>query len=125
LKDDFALRPFCSCLTPAYLFTTPNIKNYYYMTNTAIVLLAMFFFLAPLIYKRWKKEQIELADLGNCALAAMGLPNLFMCLFYLVVNPAEVVKMAELPQYLTIGVLIILFLTCVSISEVFKKPGSP
>ena len=95
------------------------------MTNTAIVLLAMFFFLAPLIYKRWKKEQIELAGLGNCALAAMGLPNLFMCLFYLVVNPAEVVKMAELPQYLTIGVLIILFLTCVSISEVFKKPGSP
>ncbi len=92
------------------------------MTNTATVLLAMFFFLAPLIYKKWKGERIELADLGNCAMAAMGLPNLFTCLYYLVVNPQEALKMAELPQYLTIGVLTILFLTWASIVDVFTKP---
>jgi hypothetical protein len=95
------------------------------MTNTATVLLAMFFFLAPLIYKKWQGERIELADLGKCAIPAMGLPNLFICLYYLVVNPTEALKMAELPQYLTIGVLTILFLTWVSIAEVFTRPRNP
>ena len=92
------------------------------MTNITTVVLAIFFFLAPLIYKRWKNEQVELADLGNCALAAMGLPNLLACLYYLVTNPSEAMKMAELPQYLIIGLLTILFLTCVSISNIFTKP---
>lgn len=85
----------------------------------------MLFFLIPLLYRRWKKEQIELADLGSCALAAMGLPNLGICLYYLIINPLEAIKMAEFPQYLAIGVLTILFLTVESIIRVFVKSRSP
>ena len=95
------------------------------MTNTVTVLLVALFFLAPLIYKRLRQDKIDLADLGNCALAAMGLPNLFICLYHLIINPLDAVKMAEFPQYLTIGVLTILFLTGESIFKTFSQPRSP
>lgn len=92
------------------------------MANILAVLLAMFFFLGLLLYRRWRKEQIDLANLGNCALAAMALPNLFIFLYCLLTNLESALKMAELPQYLTIGVLTILFLTGESIFRNFTKP---
>lgn len=95
------------------------------MANTLTVLLATLFFLTPLLYKKWKGGRIELADLSNCALAAMGLPNLFTCLYYLIISPADAMKMSEWPQYLTIGVLTILFLTGESILKIFQSPRSP
>lgn len=95
------------------------------MVNTATVLLTIFFFLIPLLYKKWKKEKIELSDLLNCALAAMSLPNLLICLYYQMANPAEATKMADQQQYSLIGVLTILFLTGESILKILQPPRSP
>lgn len=99
--------------------------SFHIMGNPLTIVLATLFFLVPLLYKRWKKAKIEFADIGNCALAAMGLPNLFLCLYYLLTNPKNALEMAELPQYLTIGVLTILFLTGESILKTFFPPRSP
>ncbi len=95
------------------------------MMNTVTVLLTIFFFLIPLLYQKWKKEKIELSDLLNCALGAMSLPNLLICLYYQMTNPAEATKMAEQQQYSLIGVLTILFITADGILKVFAKPRTP
>ena len=95
------------------------------MVNTVTVLLTIFFFLLPLLYKKWKKEKVELSDLLNCALAAMSLPNLFIYIYYQMANPLEATKMAEQQQYSLIGVLTILFITADSILKVFARPPTP
>ncbi len=87
----------------------------------ASVILAIIFFILPIIFKLWHKQSIELSDLAKCTLAAMGLPNLAICLFYLITNPTKAIEMEEVIQYLTIAVLVIAYLTITEIKQIFEK----
>ena len=89
------------------------------MATTVTSLMAVVFFLVPIAYKLGRKQRIELSDLAKCALSAMSLPNLCLCLFYLVTNPGEAIKMPEVFQYLVIAVLIIIYLSVLEIQKVF------
>lgn len=95
------------------------------MTHSLTIALAIIFFLAPLLYKKWKAQPVLLADFVACSLAAMSLPNLVMCLIGLIINPSEVIETPEFSQYLAIGILTILYLTLESIITVFMKNRSP
>ncbi len=85
------------------------------------VILAVTFFILPIAYKLWKKQKVELSDLAKCAFAAMGLPNLAICLFYLITNPSKAIEMAEVPQYLTIAILMFTYLAFEEIKKTFQK----
>ncbi len=87
-------------------------------------ILAIVFFTLPLVFKIWRQQVIRLSDLTKCTLAAMALPNLFICLFYLVTNPAKAMIMTETIQYLTIAVLIITYLTLKEIKQTFSKKNN-
>jgi hypothetical protein len=88
--------------------------------NTQAIL-AILFFILPLIY-RWKKRQVvSLTDVARCTLAAMSLPNLLICLYYVVLNPSKALTMAETVQYLTIAVLIIIYVSVLEIQKTFQK----
>lgn len=84
-------------------------------------ILAIIFFFAPLVYKFKQGEYNPLSDGAKCTLAAMGLPKLVICLYYLITNPAKAVQMEETTQYLTIAVLIILYITGTEIHKSFQK----
>jgi len=84
-------------------------------------ILAILFFVLPLIY-RWKKGQVvSLTDVARCTLASMSLPNLVICLYYLVLSPTKALAMTETVQYLTIAVLIIIYLSVLEIQKTFQK----
>lgn len=87
-------------------------------------ILAILFFILPLIYKHWKGQTVELGDVIKCALASMGLLDLVICLFYLVVHPAKAFEMAETKQYLAIAVLVIIYLTLSEIHKTFGEKKS-
>ena len=53
----------------------------------------------------------------------MGLPNLAICLFYLITDPAKAIEMSEAIQYLTIAVLVISYLAIQEIKQTFEKEG--
>jgi hypothetical protein len=84
-------------------------------------ILAISFFLLPIIYKSWKKESLNMSDLVKCSLSAMGLPNLIICLFYLIIDPTKALEMPETIQHLTIAVLIIIYLVVLEIVQIFKQ----
>ncbi len=88
-------------------------------------ILAIAFFVIPIGYKVWNKQKTELSDLAKCTLAAMGLPNLAICLFHLITNPAKALEMTEVTQYLTVAVLVIAYLTIQEIKKTFEKKAEP
>lgn len=86
--------------------------------------LAIIFFFAPLLYKFKQGSYNPLSDGAKCTLAAMGLPKLVICLYYLLTNPTKAVAMEETTQYLTIAVLIILYITGTEIHKSFQKDAA-
>lgn len=86
------------------------------------VILAIVFFVLPIAVKLRRKQKIELSDLTRCTLTAMGLPSLTICLYYLVTNPLEAMKMPEAPQYLAIAVLTITYLAIEEIKKALDNP---
>lgn len=89
------------------------------------VILAIVFFVLPIAVKLRSKQQVELSDLTRCTLSAMGLPSLIICLYLLIANPLEAMKMQEAPQYLTIAVLTITYLAIEEIIKIFKEKQKP
>ena len=87
--------------------------------------LAILFFILPLAFNWRYKRPIQLTDITKCTLSAMALPKLTICLFYLVTNPAKAIQMSETPQYLTIAVLVIFYLTASEIRKTFEKKTAP
>ena len=84
-------------------------------------ILAIFFFILPLAYN-WKyKLPVQLTDITKCTLSSMALPKLVICLVYLVISPTKALQMNETPQYLTIAVLVIIYLTTSEIRKTFDR----
>ncbi len=81
--------------------------------------LAICFFCSPLIYKRFRGNKVELTDVLKCAIAAMSLPDLILCLFYLVFNPSKAYQIAETKQYFTIAILVVIYITGTEIYKTF------
>lgn len=92
-----------------------------YSSVNISVILAVIFFILPIGFRLWHNQYIEISDLAKCTLAAMALPNLAICLFYLITNPSKAVEMSEVIQYLTIAVLIITYLAIEEIRQTLKK----
>lgn len=84
-------------------------------------ILAILFFILPLFFNWGYKLPIQLSDITKCTLSSMALPKLVICLFYLVTNPIKAIQMNETPQYLTVAVLVIIYLTASEIHKTFKK----
>lgn len=91
-----------------------------YQFNISAIL-AVALFVIPVLYKIYYKLVVDLSDLVKITLAAMALPDLIICLFHLITNPSKAVEMAEVTQYLTIAVLVIIFLSIQEIKQIFRR----
>ncbi|WP_367389093.1 hypothetical protein [Lewinella sp. LCG006] len=85
------------------------------------VILAILFFIVPIGYNIWNRQEVHLSALIRIVLVSMTLPDLLLCLYYLVTDGAKAVEMREVTQYLTMAVLVIMYLSFQEIKEVFGK----
>ena len=90
-------------------------------SSSISVILAVVFFILPLVYRLYYKRDVDLSDLVRITLSAMALPNLVICLFYLLTNPPKAIEMGEAPQYLVIAVLVITYLSIREIKQIFEE----
>jgi len=84
-------------------------------------ILAILFFISLLTYNWWYKLPIKLLDIPKYMFCFMGLLKLFMCLFYLVVNPKKATEMNDAIEWLTIALLFFISLTISEIYKPFRK----
>lgn len=93
------------------------------LLNNASTLLAVVFFLTPILYKKLNKEATDLPTVAKCAISAMALPDLAICIYYLFVNPVQAYSMPEAPQYFFVAIVIFGYFAFWEIRKILKLGG--
>lgn len=81
------------------------------------VILTIVLFVAPIVYKFFTVKKVEIPDIIKYTLASLGLPDLFICLYYLIFDPWKAFQMPAASQLLSLGILVSISIT---IDEIHK-----